>query len=911
MTDREEIPGDAPVVDESEIVEHAEETSPEPAVAPDGASDDAPTEALDGVEPPAPSPEGEVEAGQSAGPAAAADVEDEPEVETAVEPVAGTNPVVQVERAREPEPEPEFEPEPEPELAPEPEPEPAPDLEPEPKPTRADDAEPVVGHEPSAEPAAADDVEPEPEPEPEHEPEAEPEPEPVAEPQVEARGAVDRPERSANDASSAAAAALAMAWPPQMWEPAPVEPATEAATELADTDATDAEPNEASTPGSATDAKSEADVPSLDPESPETTGESVDGTAVEAVPAPSDGPAADTQEGAPEPSAAIAESTPVPSPSVPPVAASTDAGGDGQVEPSTQDAPQDWRARRWSRRAGGIAVALVVLLGAYVAAAWAMADRVPVGTVVAGVEIGGLDSDDAVAHLDDALADITVEPIPVVAGEQRTEVEPATLGLTFDASATVDRLTGFGLQPAKMWRHVFGGGDAEPVTDIDTPVLTAAVKGVAESLDMSPVDGTVSFLEGSVETTDAVDGVAVDVAGAQDLLAREWLTAPRPVVLPTTVVTPDIDQDAVDRAIADLALPVAGAPVSVEVADQVAEIPASVLMDVSRFEPDGSDLRVVMDGPALVDAVVARTTGLLTAPANAEFTFDDGAPVIVPGVPGTTLDPDALATSVTAAAMGDDRIAQVELVEADPADSAAALQALGITEVVSEFSTPLTSEPRRTKNITVGAAAISGTLVRPGETFSLTDALGPIDADHGFVQAGAIINGEHSDAWGGGLSQVSTTTYNAAYFAGFVDVEHHPHSEWFSRYPEGREATIFTGSLDMRWENNTPYGALVQAWIQDGRVNVRIWGTKYWTVESTTGGRSNVVSPTTVYSQSATCSSQRRGNSGFTVTVRRVVSREGTVEADESWTTRYRPQNAIVCGAAPSSTPTPTPAPTE
>jgi hypothetical protein len=66
---------------------------------------------------------------------------------------------------------------------------------------------------------------------------------------------------------------------------------------------------------------------------------------------------------------------------------------------------------------------------------------------------------------------------------------------------------------------------------------------------------------------------------------------------------------------------------------------------------------------------------------------------------------------------------------------------------------------------------------------------------------------------GGGLSQLSTTTFNAAYEAGMEDVEHRPHSEWFSRYPAGREATIYTGVLDMRWKNTAPTGVLVQAWV--------------------------------------------------------------------------------------------------
>jgi len=278
--------------------------------------------------------------------------------------------------------------------------------------------------------------------------------------------------------------------------------------------------------------------------------------------------------------------------------------------------------------------------------------------------------------------------------------------------------------------------------------------------------------------------------------------------------------------------------------------------------------------------------------------------VIVPGTPGTSLDPEALATAVTTAAGAGERTAHVDLVQADPSESTAELEALGVKEIVAEFSTPLTSEPRRTTNISNGAAKISGTLIKPGETFSLTEALGPVDGAHGFVEAGAIISGEHTDAWGGGLSQLSTTTFNAAYLAGMEDVAHTPHSEWFARYPEGREATIFTGSIDMKWKNNTPYGALVQAWTADGRTYVRLWGTKYWTVDSTTSARSGVVAPTTVYSQSPTCAPSAAGNPGFSVTVTRKTYLGTELKDTDSRTTRYKPQNRVICGAPPAP-PTP------
>ena len=571
--------------------------------------------------------------------------------------------------------------------------------------------------------------------------------------------------------------------------------------------------------------------------------------------------------------------------------------------------PSETRGRRWPRTLAILAALLVVLGGAYVGALWLWSDRVPPGATVAGVEIGGMPADRAVATAEETLRPATAEPVPVAAGENRTTLDPSAAGLTFDARATVDSVTGFGLEPVRLWRQLFGIGAVQPVTSVDDDALGASVGELADSLAVEPVNGTVVFVDGQASWTDAADGASLDEAAAADTIRREWLTGSRPLELPTVVTPPAITQSEVDRVLDEVARPLVRAPITVAVGDQLAELPTSVIADAASFTPDGDTLTLALDGEMLVEAVTARTTNLLTEPSDASFVFQDGAPVVVPGTPGTTLDPDALAAAVEAAGTGTDRTARVELVERDPQESTEALQALGITQIVSEFSTPLNSEPRRTANIINGASKINGVLVRPGETFSLTEALGPIDAAHGFVEAGAIVNGEHTDAWGGGLSQVSTTTYNAAYLAGFEDVEHHPHSEWFSRYPEGREATIFTGQLDMQWKNNTPYGALIQSWVDGGRVFVRVWGTAHWTVESSTSGRSGIVAPTTVYSQSPTCEPQATGNPGFTVTVTRRLLLAGEEKDKESWTVRYKPQNEVICGEPPAPAAPPPPAP--
>ena len=573
-------------------------------------------------------------------------------------------------------------------------------------------------------------------------------------------------------------------------------------------------------------------------------------------------------------------------------------------EPSVLDefAPQEHK-RRWPWVVSIVGGILLLLVGGYVGLSHALGDRVPSGATVAGVDIGGLREAAAVQLLTDELLSQTADPIAVAANDLEGEIDPTAAGLTFDPQATVDSLTGVNLsEPGRLWRQLTGVGEVAPATAVDQEALAAAVAGIAGTLRVEPVDATIVFVDGEAHATPATEGWALDEPAAVQTLVDQWLVGTRPLALPTATLEPDITQAEADQILADVARRVAGGPVTAQVGENVASLDAATLAANASFVPEDGTLVLRMNGEALRDVVLAQLPGVLTEATDASFSFETGAPVLVPGEPGTTLDPAQVAAAVAeAASKPTGRQAVLELVPTDPAETTAALEALGIKEVVGAFSTPLTSDKVRDVNIKQGVANITGVLVRPGEEFSLTEALGPIDAAHGFVPAGAIVNGVHTDAWGGGLSQVSTTTYNAAYLAGMEIVEHHPHSEWFSRYPEGREATIFTGTLDMRWKNNTPYGVLVQGWVEGGRVHVQLWSTAYWRVESETSGRWGVTQPTIVYNQKAGCEPQSKGNPGFSVRVTRRTFLGDELKNTEQWTTTYRPQNQVICGPPPAT----------
>lgn len=163
--------------------------------------------------------------------------------------------------------------------------------------------------------------------------------------------------------------------------------------------------------------------------------------------------------------------------------------------------------------------------------------------------------------------------------------------------------------------------------------------------------------------------------------------------------------------------------------------------------------------------------------------------------------------------------------------------------------------------------------------------------------SGVVSNGFNSEAMGGGLSQLSTNTFNIGYLAGLTDVEHKPHSKYFERYPMGREATLWDGTIDMQWKNNTPYGVVIDNWVADGQVHSQLWSTKYWDVETTTSAPFAYVQASTKNNPAADCVASNYTEPGFSVTVSRTVSRDGVVnEADSgSYTWTYQPVHAVTC----------------
>jgi vancomycin resistance protein YoaR len=560
------------------------------------------------------------------------------------------------------------------------------------------------------------------------------------------------------------------------------------------------------------------------------------------------------------------------------------------------------RRGRWGVLLALLAV-LVILAGIYVGAAYALAERVPFGTTVAGEAIGGQTAEEAVATLEDTVGAAAAEPVAVSIDGTEEQIDPAAAGLDLDLAGTVDSVTGFSLEPERLWRHVTGAGRLPVTTTVDDAALTAELEALAARTDVEPVDGSVAFSGASVAATNPVEGRALDVPAAAEAVRGQWLSADGAVALPTTPLPVEVTRAETDAALQVAEAAVAG-PVLVVVGEREVSVAPEVYASALAMTEQDGDLALQVDGEALREAVLAVDDEVEVAPRDATVRLAGGTPEVVPGRDGRTLEADALAAAVREAIAPEaDRRAVVEGAVTEPERTTEEAEALGITEVVSTFSTSYPENPPRTNNLRVAAETINGTLLWPGDVFDLNAVLGERTRAKGYQPAGVISDGVFTEGVGGGVSQVSTTTYNAAFFAGLEVLDFKPHSYYISRYPVGRESTLnFSPPIDMRFRNDTDTGILVQAGVGGGEITVTFWGTKTWDVESVTSPRRDVEEGGVRYDDSPDCEGQA-ANTGFTVDTTRIWKDldSGAEVKRETNTWRYSAGDRIVCGEDPDA----------
>ncbi len=376
-----------------------------------------------------------------------------------------------------------------------------------------------------------------------------------------------------------------------------------------------------------------------------------------------------------------------------------------------------------------VALATVLLLagGLYAAAGAFASDRVPRGTTVAGVEVGGKSPEQARRTLERELADRVDAPITVTVEGESVEVSPQEAGLALDLDGTVEAAgAGDSWALDRLWDYWTGGDEVEPVLDVDESALEATIERLDSELGTEPVDATATFTASTVRTTPATTGRLLDEEAAREGLLSAYLGEEPAVELELVDVEPTITDAEMEEAVSELANPALSGPVTLVFGDSPVTLRPRDYAPALSLEADGDELELATD----LD-VVKRLVGDATAtgaPVDATWRLVDGKPRVVPAKPGVSYEDGAVTDTVLdlLTRPEGERTGEVEAEVEEPDVTTAEARSWKIRERVSTFTTEYPHADYRNTNIGRAAALVNGTVLAPGETFSTLTAFGQI-----------------------------------------------------------------------------------------------------------------------------------------------------------------------------------------
>ena len=555
-----------------------------------------------------------------------------------------------------------------------------------------------------------------------------------------------------------------------------------------------------------------------------------------------------------------------------------------------------YTTRRPPRARAALAV-LALLAAAWLTGALVLGivyeDRVLPGTTVAGVALGGADPVEARRWL--RALETPARTVVVAGAGRRFTITARHVRLRIDGRRSAGRaleagrdgLLGLLGTPAAALGL---GRNVQPVYAIDAVALERVVSAIAGQVDRSPFQGALSIDAATLRTRIRPPraGRTVDQPALRRAVASALRQGTRRLGLPVRK-REGPSRAAVERVAAQATVYLEAGPVRLRGAGRPIRLdPGDVapLLDVEpRRGRTGSSVGLGVDDAA-VEALIARVAARrdrrpidarLDAPAAPVLLEGNGslswrprpADVAVrPSRPGRAIRPHRAVAAVAAAVRELRHDVDLPVRRLAPATTTAA--ARRVRSLIGTFTTRFACCQPRGRNIRLMARAVDRTLVRPGEQFSLNRVAGPRTRARGFVPAPFIADGRLVDSVGGGVSQYSTTMYNAAYFAGLRLDGHQPHSFYIDRYPVGREATLDFGSIDLTWTNDTDAPILVRSSATATSVTVSLYGAN--------GGR-----------RVRAVAGPRRSVAGgdFSITVTRVVRYRNGRVARERYTTTY------------------------
>jgi vancomycin resistance protein YoaR len=576
--------------------------------------------------------------------------------------------------------------------------------------------------------------------------------------------------------------------------------------------------------------------------------------------------------------------------------------------------------------AGTLALVSLVLAASLLTVRATHAGRIFPALLVADIPIGGMPFDTATAALAQRAEAIESSPITFTYGERTWTSTLREVGVAVDEKTAIDDAVGFGREDSALRRlrsamALVGSGEqiALPVT-LDYQRLDRWFDVIDADLGTPPRDASLQIQGTDVVVAPESDGEVVNRERARlEIESRLQNLAPIEAELPVTSRIAAVR--AVDLAPArDLLQHAMSHSVQVTNGSGIWTLPPTELsqflqQDVGRGPGGSPTFKLSLDRESLASWLDERLGAEIeTEPVDAVVGWNGERVISVePSVDGTKLDASKLAEYVEGRFFGDGGAIEAPVNYIKPNIDSGNLDALGITSFLGSGQSNYSgSSDGRAINVEVGASLLNGTLIPPWGEFSLNGSIGSITEDKGFVEAQVIAGEAIGKDIGGGICQVSTTVFRAAYLAGLPITEWWPHRFRIGFYEydgwkPGLDASILQPTddpatwADFKFENPSDSWMLVESWTDGVNVVVNIYGADLgYDVETTGptwGDKTQMLRPTEVVDDEldpGTVTLSQAAGIGEELSHYRVVrDRDGNVLWERSFYTKYFPRGDV------------------
>lgn len=551
---------------------------------------------------------------------------------------------------------------------------------------------------------------------------------------------------------------------------------------------------------------------------------------------------------------------------------------------------EDWPGKkRILVYAGAFSLALLCgLLASYFYEQGAFRGQVLRGVVLQGHSVFGLDRSELVSFLGPLERDVDEQEIELTLKGETRKFRAGDLGVAVDVDAITRRALGAGHQGSVFSRFGYWLGslissEEVPLTlRTDQTKLKKVLGTWAKELLDEPVLPSVTF-DGELHVTMGRGGTVIEY----EELARSLQAGGRPKegwkkIIPTRERPPIVPEDDVVRVRREAETLVKK---PIELVAPGAEGGGVILSPFAlgaalgnRIDEKNGTFTLQIDLEILKKSMAKLLREVEREPIDASFQFSStGVPTMTPSEDGRGLDEAAFQRALREVGADGPRRIVLPLQVRKPKLTTEEAEKLGVKGLVMSFTTRHACCQPRVENIHHAAGQLDGVILRPGEKFSLNEFLGPRRKSTGYRKAPTIVRGEMEDVYGGGISQLATTLFNAVLRGGYEIIQRQPHSVYFSRYPEGHEATVSFPEPDLIFRNDTEAGMVIKTRAESTYIRVLIFGDNGGRVTTVDKGqRYDIVEPPKEYEPDETMPPEkmkrlRAGQLGWTVLVSRKV----------------------------------------